>query len=146
MTVVHSSKKLNYKRLFIKIIFAGIILNFLIFATFEVLRFNMNNSRPDNLTSSLITDVKLKGTLELFHHRPSASYWLYYNTEDDENLVMFLGEMKGSIEIQVIDDEVIEITRNYQSSPEEPLYVSIDQLDLSKNDTINVSILYKLLK
>ncbi len=102
--------------------------------------------KPDDVEISEINDTRIDGKLELYTDVHSGSYWLFLNKTQDKKLIMFVGGLRGDVAVTVIDANLIEVTYNYLNEPNYPPREATKyQLDLVKNETRNVSFMYKLL-
>ncbi len=142
MTVNRSNKKNIIKIMFLTVLTLLIIG----FVMIEAMGYLRAKNIPEDVSITEIHDERIVGDLKLYTDVYSSSYWLILNKEGQEKLIMYVGGVRGNVIVKVIDNDMVEVTYDYLDEPNYPAREDTKyHINLAKNETKNVSLLYKLL-
>jgi len=137
---------LSRKKLVTIVILALLTILIIGFFTIDAIRYYRIKSIPGDVSITEIHDERIVGDLKLCTDVYSGSHWLFLKKEGHEKLIMYVGSVRGNVIVTVIEDSIIEVTYEYLDEPNYPLREDIKySINLEKNETKNVPLIYKLL-
>lgn len=126
-----------------------IIILFICFClvTIDYIRFSKLESIPNHVSYTEIEDENIDGKLKFYYDDKSNLYWLLHIDDiGEKKLVMRTGDVSGYVKIKIIDTNKIQIHFDYFDNLDYPIKDKKITIDLSKNETYNISLLRRLLQ
>lgn len=116
-----------------------------LFTILEIIKYRAE-SIPENIPYTKINDIKIDGTLEFYYDEHHNRYWLLYKKDNSEKLILHSVDSNGIVSVKVVDDNKIGIYYDYLDDLEFPIEDEHFIIDLTKNETHNISFLRKLMQ
>ncbi|RCX09356.1 hypothetical protein DFR58_13632 [Anaerobacterium chartisolvens] len=117
-----------------------------IFASFDAIRYFMAKDIPADAQYTSIKEPRIDGELGLYYDNHHGRYWLFYIKSNRKKLVMYAGGVKGYVSVKAVGANKVEVYYDYLQDVDYPREDKRIIIDLSKNQTINVSVIRKLME
>jgi hypothetical protein len=101
---------------------------------------------PAGISYTEVIDERIDGSLKLYNDNRNNRYWLKFNKENKTKLVFYTGDIRAYIYVKPVGQNEIEVYYDYI---DDLVYHREDEsfiLDLSKNDTRNISFIRRVIQ
>ncbi|WP_303862321.1 hypothetical protein [Alkalibaculum bacchi] len=112
----------------------------------DILKFAITEKVPPDISYTEIIDERIDGSLKLYDDNRNNRYWLVFNKENKSKLILFTGDMRAYVYVTPVGKNEIEIYYDYLDDLVYPREDESFILDLSKNDTHNISFIRRVIQ
>jgi hypothetical protein len=131
----------------LKILLSSILLSILIFfIAIDIIKYTITEKVPAGISYTEVIDERIDGSLKLYNDNRNNRYWLKFNKENKTKLVFYTGDIRAYIYVKPVGQNEIEVYYDYI---DDLVYHREDEsfiLDLSKNDTRNISFIRRVIQ